>query len=42
MNCNKRLIFEIIFIKKRKYGLNAQMDTALLDPIYNNLFCSTI
>jgi len=34
-NCNKRLISEMIYIKKQKHGLNAQ--TALLDPIYNDL-----
>jgi len=28
----------MIYIKKQKHGLNAQTDTALLDPIYNNLF----
>jgi len=39
MNYNKRLISEMIFIKKQKQGLNAQMDTALLDPIYNDLLC---
>jgi len=37
MNYNKRLISEMIFIKKQKHGLNAQMDTTLLDPIYNDL-----
>jgi len=37
MNYNKRLISEMIFIKKQKHGLNAQMDTELLDPIYNDL-----
>jgi len=26
------------FIKKQKRGLNAQTDTALLDPVYNDLF----
>jgi len=30
MNYNKRLISEMIFIKKQKHSLNAQMDTALL------------
>jgi len=37
-NYNKRLISEKIYIKKQKQGLNAQTDTALLDPIYNDLF----
>jgi len=41
MNLNKRLISEMIFIKKQKHGLNAQTDTALLDVIYNDLFGST-
>jgi len=35
-NYNKRLISEMIYIKKQKHGLNAQTDTALLDPIYND------
>jgi len=39
MNYNKRLISEMIFIKKQKHGLNAQTDTALLNPIYNDLLC---
>jgi len=39
MNYNKRLISEMIFIIKQKHGLNAQIDTALLDPIYNDLLC---
>jgi len=42
MNYNKRLISEMIFIKKQKHDLDAQIDTALLDPIYNDLFGSTI
>jgi len=41
MKYNKRLISKMIFIKKQKHGLNAQMDTELLDSIYNDLFCST-
>jgi len=41
-NYNKRLIFEMIFIKKQIHGLNAQIDTALLDAIYNGLFHSTL
>jgi len=32
-NYNKRLISEMIHIKKQKQGLKAQTDTALLDPI---------
>lgn len=36
-NYNKRLISEMIFIKKQKRGLNSQNDTALLDPIYIDL-----
>jgi len=40
-NYNKRLISEMIFIKKQKFGLNAQTDTELLDPIYNDIFSST-
>jgi len=36
-NYNKRLISEMIYIKKQKHGLNAHTDTALLDPIYNDL-----
>jgi len=41
-NYNKRLIAEMIYIKKQKQGLNAQIDTELLDPIYNNLFSPTL
>jgi len=41
-NYNKRLISEMIFIKKQIHGLNAQTDTALLNAIYNDLFHSTI
>jgi len=40
-NYNKRLISEMIHIKNQKDGLNAQTDTAFLDPIYNDLL-STI
>jgi len=40
-NYNKRLISEMIFIKKQKSGLNAQTDTELLDPIYNDIFSLT-
>jgi len=41
-NYNKRFISEMIYIKKQKHGLNAQTDTALLDPIYNDLFDATL
>jgi len=37
-NYNKRFISEMIHIKKQKHGLNAQTDTALLNPVYNDLF----
>jgi len=37
MNYKKRLISEMIHIKKQKHGLNSQNDDELLDPIYNNL-----
>jgi len=40
-NYNERLISEMIYIKKQKHGLNAQTDTALLDPIYSDLFGTT-
>jgi len=42
-NYNKRLISEMIYIKKqnRDRNLNAQTDTALLNPIYNDLFGAT-
>jgi len=40
-NYNKRLISEMIHIKKQKQGLNAQTDTALLDPVYNDLIVAT-
>jgi len=36
-NYKKRLISEMIHIKKQKSGLNSQQDTDLLDPIYNDL-----
>jgi len=42
MNYNKRLISEMIFIKRQTRGLNAQTDTALLDAIYNDLFHSIL
>jgi len=38
LNYNKRLISEMIHIKKQKQGLNLKKDTDLLHPIYNNLF----
>jgi len=41
-NYNKRLISEMIFIKKQIHGLNAQTDTALLDAIYNDLLQSSL
>jgi len=41
-NYNKRLISEMIFIKKQIHGLNAQTDTVLLDAIYNDLLSSTL
>jgi len=41
-NYNKRLISEMIYIKKQKHGLNAKTDTALLDPIYSDLFGVTL
>jgi len=37
INYKKRLVSEMIFIKKQKRGLNLQSDTDLLDPIYNDL-----
>jgi len=37
INYKKRLISEMIYIKKQKRGLNLQGDTDLLDPIYNDL-----
>jgi len=42
MNYNKRLISEMIYIKKQKHVLNAQTDTALLGLIYNDLFSLTL
>jgi len=32
----------MIYIKIQKQGLNARTDTVLLDPIYNDLFSSTL
>jgi len=37
INYKKRLISEMVYIKKQKRGLNLQSDTDLLDPIYNDL-----
>jgi len=37
INYKKRLVSEMIFIKKQKRGLNLQSDTDLLDPVYNDL-----
>jgi len=37
-NYKKRLISEIIHIKKQKRGLNLKKDTELLHPIYNEIF----
>jgi len=36
-NYKKRLISEMIHIKKQKHGLNSQNDTELLDPLYHDL-----
>jgi len=41
-NYNKRFISEMIHINKQKHGLNAQTDTALLDPIYNDFIGATL
>jgi len=38
INYNKRLISEMIHIKKQKQGLNLKKDTDLLHPIYHELF----
>jgi len=38
INYNKRLISEMIHIKKQKLGLNLKKDTDLLHPIYHELF----
>jgi len=37
MNYKKRLISEMIHIKKQNCGLNSQNDTDLLDPLYHDL-----
>jgi len=34
---NKRLISEMIYIKKQQKGLNLQKDTEFLDPIYSDI-----
>jgi len=34
---NKRLISEMIYIKKQQKGLNLKKDTELLDPIYSDI-----
>jgi len=38
LNLNRRLISEMIHIKKQKKGLNLKKDTDLLHPIYSDLF----
>jgi len=38
LNFNKRLVSEMIHIKKQKQGLNLKKDTDLLHPIYSELF----
>jgi len=38
LNFNRRLISEMIHIKKQKQGLNLKKDTDLLHPIYSDLF----
>jgi len=37
INYKKRLISEMIHIKKQKHELNSQKDTELLNPIYNDI-----
>jgi len=37
-NYNKRLISEMIHIKRQRKSLNLKKDTDLLHPIYNELF----
>jgi len=40
---NKRLILEMIYIKKQSKGLNLQKDIELHDPIYFDIIdCSVI
>lgn len=36
---NKRLTFEMIYIKKQKNSLNLQTDTENLPDVYNNIIC---
>jgi len=38
-NYSKRLISEMIHIKRQRQGLNLKKDTELLHPIYNDLIC---
>jgi len=38
INYNKRLISEMIHIKKNKDKINLKKDIDLLHPIYNDLF----
>ncbi|KYN15935.1 hypothetical protein ALC57_11828 [Trachymyrmex cornetzi] len=38
---NKRLLSEMIHIKKQKHGLNLQNDTHSMDPLYDSLFTKT-
>jgi len=37
-NYNRRLISEMIHIKKQKSALNLKKDTELLHPLYHELF----
>jgi len=39
---NKRLISEMIFIRKQKNSLNLQTDTELLDNAYSNLLINKL
>jgi len=39
---NRRLISEMIYIKKQHKALNLQKDTELLDPIYSNIICGSM
>jgi len=38
LNLNRRLVSEMIHIKKQRHGLNLKKDTDLLHPIYSDLF----
>ncbi|KYN27905.1 hypothetical protein ALC57_02691 [Trachymyrmex cornetzi] len=38
---NKRMLSEMIHIKKQKYRLNLQNDTYKLDPLYESLFSTS-